>query len=278
MKPIIHSYWLEKIEYDCSQQFEIWIDELKPEDCNPEHINILLIAEPPWINPISKKKLIHNNVYQKYQYIFTFDNQILDLPNAVFFPFAGSWISHEEVEQEISSSKTFKTSFICTNKWKWNGFGYHIRHKLWNQQHKINTPHVFYNSSKFPLKKDFGNPFIKDKKYLAFANTMFHITIENSSIENYFTEKIIDCLATKTIPIYWGCKNIGDFFNLDGIILVKNARDIIQKVNQLTPEDYYSRIAAIEENFEKVKAYRCYERHLANKLQELERETSFLKT
>ena len=221
MKPIVHCYWLPDLDYDFSQPFEIWIDELKPEDCHPENNNILLIAEPPWINQISKKKLLHKNIYQKYQYILTFDESILDLPNAVFFPFGGSWISPQEVEQEIgSNNKIFQTTFICTNKWKWNGYGYHIRHKVWNKQRKISVPHIFYNSSKFPLKRDFNNPLIQDRKYLAFKNTMFHITIENSSIKNYFTEKIIDCFSIKTIPIYWGCKNIGDFFNLDGIILV----------------------------------------------------------
>ena len=39
----------------------------------------------------------------------------------------------------------------------------------------------------------------------------FSITIENSKSKNYFTEKILDCFACGTIPIYWGCPNIGDY-------------------------------------------------------------------
>ncbi len=40
----------------------------------------------------------------------------------------------------------------------------------------------------------------------------YSIAIENSSQENYFTEKIIDCLLLWSMPIYWGCPNISNFF------------------------------------------------------------------
>jgi hypothetical protein len=38
------------------------------------------------------------------------------------------------------------------------------------------------------------------------------ICIENSSQENYFTEKITDCILSWTLPLYWGCPNIHEFF------------------------------------------------------------------
>ena len=84
---------------------------------------------------------------------------------------------------------------------------------------------------------------------------MFSICIENSSNSGYQTEKIIDALLTKTIPVYWGCTNIGDYYNLDGIIHCKDENEIIQKVNQLTPEYYYSRKDVIEENYVKAQFY-----------------------
>ena len=37
--------------------------------------------------------------------------------------------------------------------------------------------------------------------------SMYSVAVESSS------ETIIDCLITKTIPIYWGCPNISDFFD-----------------------------------------------------------------
>jgi hypothetical protein len=41
---------------------------------------------------------------------------------------------------------------------------------------------------------------------------------EGENYFSYFSEKITDCILNKTSPIYWGCSNIGDFFNMDGII------------------------------------------------------------
>jgi hypothetical protein len=37
---------------------------------------------------------------------------------------------------------------------------------------------------------------------------MFHIAVENVKIDNWYTEKISQSFATKTVPIYWGCPNI----------------------------------------------------------------------
>ena len=36
---------------------------------------------------------------------------------------------------------------------------------------------------------------------------MFSVCIENDVYDTYFTEKILDCFATGTIPIYKGTKN-----------------------------------------------------------------------
>ena len=78
---------------------------------------------------------------------------------------------------------------------------------------------------------------------------MFHVAVENSSHKNYFTEKINDCILSHTIPIYWGCPNISDFYNIEGFIIFKDEDDFIEKVNKLTPELYYSKINIINENY-----------------------------
>lgn len=40
----------------------------------------------------------------------------------------------------------------------------------------------------------------------------YSIAIENTSTDDYFTEKISDCFLSYTIPIYHGCKNISRYF------------------------------------------------------------------
>ena len=47
---------------------------------------------------------------------------------------------------------------------------------------------------------------------------MFSIVIENSIESDYFTEKLLDCFLTGTIPIYVGTKTTSEYFDTDGII------------------------------------------------------------
>ena len=65
----------------------------------------------------------------------------------------------------------------------------------------------------------FGHGFnpINNKKE-AIDPYIFSIGIENSSYYNYWTEKIADIYLGYSCPIYYGCKNINDFFNKNTMI------------------------------------------------------------
>jgi hypothetical protein len=74
---------------------------------------------------------------------------------------------------------------------------------------------------------------------------MFSVAIEN--MDNWFTEKLLDCFLCGTVPIFYGTPNIGKWFNMDGIILLKNEFDI----EELNEDMYTSRKDAIKDNFER---------------------------
>ena len=63
--------------------------------------------------------------------------------------------------------------------------------------------------------------------YIAYEDYKFHICIENVSIPHYLSEKIINPLFVKTIPIYWGCKNIDTYFPNTYHLLTGNVKDDI---------------------------------------------------
>ena len=84
---------------------------------------------------------------------------------------------------------------------------------------------------------------------------MFSIEVENSYLENYFTEKPLDCFATGTIPIYCGCPNIGDWFVTDGIITFTDGQELIDILNSLTPKMYEDRLDAVKANYKKALKY-----------------------
>ena len=65
-----------------------------------------------------------------------------------------------------------------------------------------------------------NNPLLpQDNKINLFRKYQFSIVIENVAQNTWFTEKIIDCLITKTIPIYYGCPSISEYFDTTGWII-----------------------------------------------------------
>jgi hypothetical protein len=144
-------------------------------------------------------------------------------------------------------------------------YGQSIRHEILHRKNEIKMPTNFYDvygEMNSVLEAAQGKEFI-------FGDSMFAAIIENTSHRGYFTEKIMDCFALKTIPIYWGCSSIGDFFNTKGIIKFDNADDFIYICNKLTPEYYYDHLDVIEENYQKAINYVDYETKIVNKIEEI---------
>jgi hypothetical protein len=75
----------------------------------------------------------------------------------------------------------------------------------------------------------------------------FSVCVENGKYPNYFTEKITDCFASKTIPIYWGNPNIGDIFDLKGILLYGETERL-----KLSSSLYSEMLPHVENNFRAV--------------------------
>lgn len=86
-----------------------------------------------------------------------------------------------------------------------------------------------------------------DSKEEGLADYMFSVAVENAVYDTYFTEKLTDCFATGTIPVYYGCRGVTEYFNEDGIIFLDDDFDI----SMLTPDYYYSKMDVIKENFER---------------------------
>jgi hypothetical protein len=79
--------------------------------------------------------------------------------------------------------------------------------------------------------------------------SQYHIAIENNRTKNYFTEKLVDCFQTKTIPIYFGCTNIGDYFDTRGIFQVDSIEEIIHVCNSLRENTYDKMLEFVETNY-----------------------------
>lgn len=88
---------------------------------------------------------------------------------------------------------------------------------------------------------------LKDYKY--------HIVIENCSTDYYWTEKLSDCFLAGCYPIYYGCKNVNDYFPSDSYsaIDIKQPSEAIAKIESIIKNDTYQHnILAIEQAREMV--------------------------
>lgn len=77
-----------------------------------------------------------------------------------------------------------------------------------------------------------------DSKLDGLADYAFSIAMENCSRDFYFTEKIIDCLLTDTVPIYCGCKGICRYFDLRGMLVFETLPELQTILDGLTWDQY----------------------------------------
>jgi hypothetical protein len=218
------------------------IDELKQ---NP--YNLLFIQEPNQLFGFHDWALQNGHLFD---IIFTWGDSILNKhqSNSIFFPFGpGDY----EMSSDYQSNKNYGVSFMCGPKNMIEG--HHLRHEIFSKESDILIPTKF---------------FFKGEKRPCWT-TMYHIAVENSRNNGYFTEKIIDAFLSKTIPIYWGCLNIDQFFNKDGIITFNSTNELIDIVNTLTPDYYESKKDAIEENYIKAMEYADFLGRINNVIKEV---------
>ena len=92
---------------------------------------------------------------------------------------------------------------------------------------------------------------------------MFSFACENANYPTYFTEKLTDCFACGTIPVYYGTAGVAQYFDADGIIFLdQNSPWENIPWDNLTPEYYESKKDVIKENFEIAKSMRVAEDYM----------------
>jgi hypothetical protein len=109
----------------------------------------------------------------------------------------------------------------------------------------------------------YGNYFNYLKDYL------FNVSIENFIDDYYFTERVLNCFACGTIPVYCGASKIGDFFNSDGILSFRSVDELNSLVKELSPSLYLSLRDAIVENFNLVLGFYSAEDYLMRTSREI---------
>lgn len=187
----------------------------------------------------------------EFDFVLTHDPILLSRSDKyLWYPFGGCWVE----ESEISDlNKSEMISIIASQKNITEG--HRLRHALIRAYGgRIHTFGRGYN----PI----------DRKITGLGPYRFSVVIENS--KTFFTEKLIDCLFTKTIPIYYGVSPLPHDIDENGILRFHNLDEfhaIYKDIEQNAIKIYEEKQNSIENNFRASYNYRCPEDWIWNNYQ-----------
>jgi len=174
---------------------------------------------------------------------------IEEIPNGYWVPVGGCWIREED--QKIYDKSELVSIVASSKKWL---EGHSLRHQVINLA--LHTLHVAGRGYK---EIDYKLDMLK--------NYAFHVVIENTKTDGYFTEKLIDSFLTGSIPIYWGDPNITSFFDERGMIVCNSLEEIVWAINNISFNYYEEAKKYVAENFKIAKEYKIAEDWIFKNLQ-----------
>lgn len=194
-----------------------------------------LIIEPQSIETEPYQRARNAQFVNKFDFIFTHSQSLIDTnpEKFKFYPFMGCWIEHADRKVH---EKTRMTSIIASSKTQ--TFGHKLRHEAVSRfRNKMSVYGRGYRAVDYKLE--------------ALGPYRYSVVIENEKSPTWFTEKLCDCFATGTVPIYWGATSIGKYFDERGIIQFNTVEELGGILDSLSVEDYESRMDAIKNNLAK---------------------------
>ena len=259
MEITLHS-WYDHFTLTQTPKNIKWVKEKRPIEFysdqfvkqNNDNHNSALLIEPRSIQPAIYDYMLGN--WYKFKYVFTHDSELLRrIPNAKRIVFGGVY--------EFNDVPKTKYISFCSSDKKMCELHKQRLQLAKDLEHTIDCMGTYNGGERVST-------------YDIHAEYRFSVIIENYIDDYWFTEKICNCFANKCIPIYYGARNIGEFFNLNGMLRAFNISQLRDTIYILTnvadlDEMYESRLDAINDNYERVKAFTCFEDWFYNEYKEL---------
>ncbi len=190
----------------------------------------MMLVEPPGIHGRHLRWL--RLTWRRFFRVFTYSDALLAaIPNGIFLPYGTTWVPTWET---LDVTKTANCSLIASAKRDQPGHA--LRHDIVRQvQNEGLEVHILGRGyAPFSTKSDGLAPY------------RFSVVIENARERHYFTEKLVDAILCETVPIYWGCPNIGDHIDTGGMILCSDAAQIMEAIRSATSAKYDALLPALK--------------------------------
>ena len=193
-------------------------------------------------------EVFHRNrgLEKDFRYIFTYDDRILnEIENARFYPVAaGIWNS--EMREGRYREKDRDLSILSSDK---------VMCAL--HRFRLELARLCKREGLADTFGRFDGGGYVEKVDETLNRYRFSMIIENDVSDYYFSERLTNCFAAQTVPVYLGARRIGDFFNTDGMILLGSAdlEEAESLIAECTRERYEAMLPAVLDNYERVKEY-----------------------
>lgn len=189
----------------------------------------ILVMEPPAIHGAHLRALRWS--WRRFHRVLSYDRALLAaIPNGVFFPHGGTWVPEWH---DLDLSKTRMISLIASEKRSQEG--HMLRHQIadWARRAGVDLDVMGRGYTPFGAKADGLAPY------------RYSVVIENGRVPEYFTEKLLDAVLCRTVPIYWGCPNIADFMDTSGMIICDSEAAMRDAILNISEADYAARLPAL---------------------------------
>lgn len=182
----------------------------------------VMVLEPEAIHGAHMHKL--RRQYGRFHKVLCSNAGLLAaIPNGVLFPLGCTWVGDW---RQLDLSKTKACSLIASAKRTQEGHA--LRHAM--------ADYAKAKGMDVDVMGGGYQPF--EHKADGLAPYRFSLVIENVREVNYFTEKLIDAVLCKCVPIYWGCPNIAEFIDPGGMIICETEAEMKAAVQDLSEARY----------------------------------------
>ncbi|APG47746.1 glycosyltransferase family 10 domain-containing protein [Phaeobacter porticola] len=189
----------------------------------------IMVMEPKIMSAVHHRLLPWT--WRRFHRVFSYDeNLLIRIGNGAFLPFGTTWVQDWAA---LRPQKQADLSLIASAKRD------HPGHKL---RHEI-AAHLQANRPEVDILGRGYRPF--QAKADGLAPYRYSVVIENVRERNYFSEKLIDAILCETVPIYWGCPNIGDFLAPGAMMTCGSEDEIHAAIAQISAEDYALRLPGL---------------------------------
>ena len=222
---------IEWVKFNHTAPISIHIDHaIIKQSVNKNKKNYAWLSESKTINRGLYENCLRNISYleDNFELIFTHDESLLPFSSKFkkVICNARPWVKDYGIHQ-----KNKLVSMVASNK-------------VMCEDHRYRQKMIFKYKNKLDL---FGRGYKTiPTKEVGIKDYMFSVAMENGTYPLMYTEKITDCFAMGTIPIYYGTESIGEVFDTNGIIkLTENL-----KLEELNQDLYQSKMDSIKNNYE----------------------------